>query len=182
MIKIELGEYIRKVRTDKKLSLRKAAELTGISHPYLSQLETGSHKKPSAEKLEKIAEGLDIHFNYLSYLAGYISYPTIENDETLTDEEKEEQIKEAIHKIPGNIFDDPFNSSKTIPVTSFVPKFINIMDEEDGVESQIPTTNEHLFDLHYLLQMDVDICYDKKTLTNENKKDILKFIENFIIK
>lgn len=63
-----------------------------------------------------------------------------------------------------------------------MPKFINIMDEEDGVESQIPTTKEHLFDLHYLLQMDVDICYDKKTLTNENKKDILKFIKNFIIK
>ncbi|PEW67205.1 hypothetical protein CN448_20025 [Bacillus cereus] len=180
--KIKLGGYIRRVRIDKKLSLRQIAELTGISHPYLSQLETGSHKKPSPEILEKIAEGLDINYNYLSYLAGYFRLPAIENNETLTNEEKEEQIKEAIHEIPGNIFDDPFNSSQTIPLTSIVPKFINIADEKDGVENQIPTTHDHLFDLHYLLQMDVDLCYNKQQLTSENKKDILKFIENFIIK
>lgn len=92
MIKIELGEYIRKVRKEKKLSLRKAAELTGVSHPYLSQLETGSNKKPSIEILEKLALGLDIHNNYLTYLAGYYKMPLIENDDTLTAEEKKKNM------------------------------------------------------------------------------------------
>lgn len=92
---------------DKKLSLRKAAEITGISHPYLSQLETGSHTKPSVEILDKLAEGLGIHGNYLSYLAGYLSIPRVELDPTLTEEEKDQKIWELIHEKPGGFYYDP---------------------------------------------------------------------------
>lgn len=179
MIKIELGEYIKKVRTGKKLSLRKAAEMAGVSHPYLSQLETGSHNNPSASTLEKLAKGLDIDYNYLSYLAGYVNVPNIENDKNLTTAEKEEKIKKVISTIPDHIYNDPFQK---VPKTVFIPKSINILDEKSNTETEISTTHEHLFDLYYLLQLEVDLCYNKKPLTNENKKDILKFIENFIIK
>ncbi|EEM57728.1 MULTISPECIES: helix-turn-helix domain-containing protein [Bacillus cereus group] len=115
MIKIELGEYIRKVRKEKKLSLRKAAELTGVSHPYLSQLETGSNKKPSIEILEKLALGLDLHNNYLTYLAGYYKMPHIEYDENLTDEEKEEKIWAEIHKVDGGFTNNPFDILSPYP-------------------------------------------------------------------
>jgi transcriptional regulator with XRE-family HTH domain len=51
---------LRQARETKGLSLRKAAELLGVTHPYLSALELG-HKKLNPEKAQKIAElyGLD---------------------------------------------------------------------------------------------------------------------------
>ena len=42
-----LGDYLREQRTEAKLSLRQLAEATGISNPYLSQIERGL-RRPSA--------------------------------------------------------------------------------------------------------------------------------------
>lgn len=71
---MNVGEGIRQVRKDKKLTLRKLAELTGFSHPYLSQIETGSLKKdPPPETLRKIAEALEIPASQLLRKAGYLT-------------------------------------------------------------------------------------------------------------
>ena len=45
----DLGEYIREQRRQAELSVRKLADLAGVSNPYLSQIERGL-KRPSAEK------------------------------------------------------------------------------------------------------------------------------------
>lgn len=59
-----LGEKLRKLRQDKKLSLDKVAEATESSKSYLWELETG-RKNPSAEKVSEIAKYYGVSIDYL---------------------------------------------------------------------------------------------------------------------
>ncbi len=54
-----LGEFIRQQRNQAELSVRRLSDLSGVSNPYLSQIERGL-KKPSAEILMQIAKALSI--------------------------------------------------------------------------------------------------------------------------
>ena len=54
-----LGEYLREQRVNAQLSLRQLAEQTGVSNPYLSQIERGL-RRPSAEVLQQLAKALRI--------------------------------------------------------------------------------------------------------------------------
>jgi transcriptional regulator with XRE-family HTH domain len=67
-----LGDYLREQRTEAKLSLRQLAEATGISNPYLSQIERGL-RRPSAEVLQSIAKALQISAETLYVQAGILS-------------------------------------------------------------------------------------------------------------
>jgi transcriptional regulator with XRE-family HTH domain len=66
-----IGEYIRDQRQRAKVSLRQLAEATGVSNPYLSQIERGL-RKPSAEILQQIAKGLRISAEALYVQAGIL--------------------------------------------------------------------------------------------------------------
>jgi transcriptional regulator with XRE-family HTH domain len=66
-----LGEYIREQRVQAEVSLRQLAKLAGVSNPYLSQIERGL-KKPSAEILQQIANGLRISAETLYVRAGIL--------------------------------------------------------------------------------------------------------------
>jgi transcriptional regulator with XRE-family HTH domain len=66
-----IGEYIREQRKRAKVSLRQLAEATGVSNPYLSQIERGL-RKPSAEILQQIAKGLRISAEALYVQAGIL--------------------------------------------------------------------------------------------------------------
>jgi transcriptional regulator with XRE-family HTH domain len=66
-----LGEYIREQREQAEVSLRQLAKLAGVSNPYLSQIERGL-KKPSAEILQQIANGLRISAETLYVRAGIL--------------------------------------------------------------------------------------------------------------
>lgn len=54
-----------------ELSLRKLSELSGISNPYLSQIERGL-RRPSAEILQQIARALSISAETLYVRAGIL--------------------------------------------------------------------------------------------------------------
>lgn len=60
-----VGEKIRKLRKEKKLTLDKLAELTESSKSYIWELENKNPPRPSAEKLAKIAEQLDTTIEFL---------------------------------------------------------------------------------------------------------------------
>jgi transcriptional regulator with XRE-family HTH domain len=66
-----IGDYIREQRQRAKVSLRQLAEATGVSNPYLSQIERGL-RKPSAEILQQIAKGLRISAEALYVQAGIL--------------------------------------------------------------------------------------------------------------
>jgi len=67
----DIGEYIRQQRNTAQISLRQLAKLAGVSNPYLSQIERGL-KKPSAEILQQIANGLRISAETLYVRAGIL--------------------------------------------------------------------------------------------------------------
>lgn len=91
----DLGQFIRAQRERANLSLRRLAEQSGISNPYLSQIERGI-RKPSAEILKNLSRALEISANTLYRKAGLIDeemppvtvFEAIENDERLTGEHK----------------------------------------------------------------------------------------------
>jgi transcriptional regulator with XRE-family HTH domain len=60
---LRLGDKIRKLRQEKRLTLQELADLTGLSKPLLSQIENDQVTPPLATLL-KIAKGLrvGIHF------------------------------------------------------------------------------------------------------------------------
>lgn len=64
-----LGDYIRRQRELHELSLREFAKLTGISNPYLSQIEHG-RREPSERVLESMARALEVSADTLYELSG----------------------------------------------------------------------------------------------------------------
>lgn len=67
----ELGIFIRDQRRRGEMSIRKLSELSGISNPYLSQIERGL-RKPSADILQQIAGALKISAETLYVKAGIL--------------------------------------------------------------------------------------------------------------
>ena len=67
-----LGEYLREQRVNAQLSLRQLAEQTGVSNPYLSQIERGL-RRPSAEVLQQLAKALRISAEQLYVQAGILN-------------------------------------------------------------------------------------------------------------
>ena len=68
---VELGKFIQDQRRRTHLSIRRLADLSGISNPYLSQIERGL-RKPSAEILQQLAKALSISAETLYVRAGIL--------------------------------------------------------------------------------------------------------------
>ena len=68
---VELGQFIQDQRRRTQLSVRRLADLSGISNPYLSQIERGL-RKPSAEVLHQLAKALSISAETLYARAGIV--------------------------------------------------------------------------------------------------------------
>ena len=69
----EIGAYIKQKRETAGYSLKKLAEICGISDSELSKIENGTRINPNWKNLCEIAKSLEIHpFEFLLE-AGYIS-------------------------------------------------------------------------------------------------------------
>lgn len=55
-----LGDKLRELRKERKLTLEKLAELAGLSKSYLWELENRESQRPSAEKLNALAKQLGV--------------------------------------------------------------------------------------------------------------------------
>jgi transcriptional regulator with XRE-family HTH domain len=95
-----LGEYLHEQRLANRLSLRQLAEATGVSNPYLSQIERGL-RRPSADVLQSIAKALRISAETLYVQAGILSPDDAETrnvelsilaDTGLTDRQKQSLV------------------------------------------------------------------------------------------
>jgi transcriptional regulator with XRE-family HTH domain len=91
----ELGRFIRDQRNSARLSLRKLSTLTGVSNPYLSQIERGL-RRPSADILNAIAKALRISAETLYVQAGILDERTtsdpvgeIRRDATISERQKQ---------------------------------------------------------------------------------------------
>lgn len=85
----ELGDFIRQQREVANVSVRRLAELAGVSNPYLSQIERGL-RRPSADILQQLAKALKISAETLYVRAGLLS----------EDEADAPSVREAIARDP----------------------------------------------------------------------------------
>ena len=60
-----LGDKLRALRQQKKLSLEQLAELTDSSKSYIWELENRDDPNPSADKISKLAIALDVTTEFL---------------------------------------------------------------------------------------------------------------------
>lgn len=103
-----LGSFLKEKRKMKGYSLRDVEELKSISNAYLSQIENGKIKKPSANILYKLSQLYEVPFDLLLKVSGIINNNREENrnypktatghalfSENLTEEE-EKQLTEYL--------------------------------------------------------------------------------------
>jgi transcriptional regulator with XRE-family HTH domain len=95
----DLGEFIRELRKNARISLRQLAEQAGVSNPYLSQIERGL-RKPSAEVLQQLANALRVSTPLMYLRAGLLAeregqgvLAAIAADPDLTDRHKKTLIE-----------------------------------------------------------------------------------------
>jgi len=67
----DIGDFIRDLRRNARISLRQLASQTGVSNPYLSQIERGL-RKPSAEVLQQLASALRVSTPMMYLRAGLL--------------------------------------------------------------------------------------------------------------
>ena len=85
----DVGDFIKAQREVARMSVRRLADLAGVSNPYLSQIERGL-RKPSADILQQIAKALQISAETLYVRAGFMS----------DDTDPENEVRDAISRDP----------------------------------------------------------------------------------
>jgi transcriptional regulator with XRE-family HTH domain len=95
----ELGNYLRELRTQKRLSLREVEKISGASGSYLSQVEQGK-RQPSADLLRKIAPAYGTSVRDLMTKAGYLDEPEVK----MGDQDRIEWAYQAVLSDPDYRF------------------------------------------------------------------------------
>ena len=93
----DIGSFIRDLRENAQVSVRQLAERSGVSNPYLSQVERGL-RKPSADVLNQIAKALRVSAEVLYVRAGILE-PSENNqvrDAIITDTAITERQKQIL--------------------------------------------------------------------------------------
>ncbi len=96
----DLGSFIRDLRENAQVSVRQLAERSGVSNPYLSQVERGL-RKPSADVLSQIAKALRVSAEVLYVRAGILepSDKSQVRDAIITDTSITERQKQILLEI-----------------------------------------------------------------------------------
>jgi transcriptional regulator with XRE-family HTH domain len=83
-----MGDKIKALRKDKKLSLDKLAAMTGLSKSYIWDLENKKLSNPTINKITRIASALDVTNEYLTNVGA-----------NLTDKDKKEVFFRKFEKL-----------------------------------------------------------------------------------
>lgn len=73
-----IGDRVKRLRMEKKMSLSELAEQAGVAKSYLSSLERNLQRNPSIQFLEKIASVLNVPVDHLIH--EQISTDDLDND------------------------------------------------------------------------------------------------------
>ena len=115
----EFGNYLKRLRLDKKLSLRQVEKAIGISNSYLYQIERGERNVPKLDVLRKMAATYDVSFASLM-AAARLQEPEQE-DLFYKNVKKVENAFEFIRNDPDYVFGTHLNSSElSLEVKRFV--------------------------------------------------------------
>lgn len=109
----DFGEYIKKIRESKNMTLNQVAMYAEISAAQLSRIETGKRGTPKPQTIEKIASALKVDYNELMIAAGYVNGTSFEVPEIIKRLAKDErdiakqlkEFKDSIENSDGLAFD-----------------------------------------------------------------------------
>lgn len=102
----EFGNYLKRIRIKRGLSLRELARRSEVSQSYLSLLESGKRGIPTPDQLLKIAPHLNVDYIDLMKAAGYIMNShelTSEEEQFLKDIEEGTPLPQLIKKFKPTI-------------------------------------------------------------------------------
>lgn len=71
-MKSNFGEYLRNIRKQSDISIRKLAELVNVNYTYISKIENGQLNPPSEDVIVKIANILMVDSDNLMVMADKI--------------------------------------------------------------------------------------------------------------
>lgn len=115
MNNVEFGIYLRKMREERKMTVRQLNTYSGVSHSYISQLERGNRGIPSPDILKKLSKPLGIDYEELMIKAGHIEDGENKQKESevysLPEEVILNVIKEAEKEYKVSLTDDPLVES-----------------------------------------------------------------------
>lgn len=114
------GKLIREKRKELGLSLRELARRTGVSHPYLSQLENERNKNPSLEIVIKLSNELELSLSKLLELAG-ISLNAYEKEISTNTLSEMNRLNNKELSNLGKLYGD-------------IKAYLKQLEEEDGIK------------------------------------------------
>jgi transcriptional regulator with XRE-family HTH domain len=135
-----IGAYIREQREQAKISLRQLAQATGVSNPYLSQVERGL-RRPSADILQQIAKGLRISAEALYVQAGILDDRPPGSgvrEAVLGDPELNERQKQMLLEVYDSFRKENASggSGRTVLIGETVPEDQPALEDEAGLEEE----------------------------------------------
>lgn len=150
------GQYIKRVRESKSLTLTEVAEKVGMSHSHLSRIENGERKAPKTTTLKKLAEALRIPFQEIMVEAGLVT--------------KEDWLKMDLPDI-----DD--NDSEVI---GYDKVFAGVKDGElkespNSYSNEKELAKEEIIPIEELIEK--NLSYKGHNLTDEQKKQLAAILE-----
>lgn len=120
-----IGDKIRLLRTEKKISIRKMAEITGLSKSTLSDIENNKSKKPTVDTVGKIANALEVPISELfedTNLQGQEPIKQNTNNEVLNDKDLSDVFLRSVARA----------KSRPKEIQERIAGFIDlILDQED---------------------------------------------------
>lgn len=132
----EFGAYLKRLRLEKKLSLRQVEKAVGISNSYLYQIERGERNAPKLEILQKMAATYEVSFASLM-AAAHLQEPEQE-DEFYKNNKVVENAFDFVRKDPHYVFGTHLNSNEvSIEVKRFV---VEMYQEATGKNLLTKTT------------------------------------------
>ena len=75
-----VGERIRKLREDKKMSVSELAEKAGVAKSYLSSIERNVQSNPTIQFIEKVSKVIGVTVNDLISIDGSTNPAEIDNE------------------------------------------------------------------------------------------------------
>ena len=115
----DIGSFIRDLRENAQVSVRQLAERSGVSNPYLSQVERGL-RKPSADVLSQIAKALRVSAEVLYVRAGILepSDKSQVRDAIITDTAITERQKQILLDIYASFAEQNESAHEEYPTES----------------------------------------------------------------
>ncbi len=81
MEETNFGHFLRNLREKQRMSLRDAEKASGVSNPYIAQIERGDRPPPKPEILKKLARAYNVTVRELFLRAGYLDEPEVKATE-----------------------------------------------------------------------------------------------------